>query len=28
VVSYDNAKWDAARHDTLDHLRTVIQNSR
>jgi iron(III) transport system substrate-binding protein len=28
VVSYDSAKWDAARHDTLDHLRTVIQNSR
>lgn len=28
VVSYDNAKWDAARHDTLDHLRTIIQNSR
>jgi len=28
VVRYDSAKWDTARHDTLDHLRTIIQNSR
>jgi iron(III) transport system substrate-binding protein len=28
VVSYDSAKWDAARHDTLNRLRTLIQNSR
>lgn len=28
VLHYDDAKWDAVRHDTLDHLRTIIQNSR
>lgn len=28
VVRYDSAKWDEARHDTLNRLRTLIQNSR
>ncbi len=28
IGDYDNAKWNAARRETLDHLRTIIQNSR
>lgn len=28
IGDYDNAKWNAARGKTLDHLRTIIQNSR
>jgi iron(III) transport system substrate-binding protein len=28
IGNYDNAKWNDARGKTLDHLRTIIQNSR
>jgi iron(III) transport system substrate-binding protein len=28
VVKYDDAKWDAARRETLDRLKTTIQNTR
>jgi len=28
VVAYDDVKWDAARRDTLAHLKTLIQNTR
>jgi iron(III) transport system substrate-binding protein len=28
IVPYDDAKWDAARRDTLTHLKTLIQNTR
>jgi iron(III) transport system substrate-binding protein len=28
LLAYDDAKWDAARRETLEHLRTVIQNTR
>jgi iron(III) transport system substrate-binding protein len=28
VVAYDDVKWDAARRETLDRLKTLIQNTR
>jgi iron(III) transport system substrate-binding protein len=28
LLPYDDAKWDAVRRETLNHLRTVIQNTR